>query len=48
MFITHGIPSILQITSVYRFADHVSIKSNSIIIACMAPIVIFTLPFGYG
>ena len=50
MFITHGIPSFYELlrASIYRFADRVSKYSNSIILACMTPTVIFTLPFGNG
>ena len=41
MFIAHGIPSFYELlrTSIYRFADRVSKNSNSIVMACMTPIV---------
>ena len=41
MFVTHGIPSFYELlrNSIYRFADRVSKNSNSIILACMTPIV---------
>ena len=41
MFVTHGIPSFYKLlrTSNYRFADRVSKNSNSILMACMTPIV---------
>ena len=41
MFVAHGIPSFYKLlrTSNYRFADRVSKNSNSILMACMTPIV---------
>ena len=41
MFVAHGILSFYELlcTSIYRFADRVSKNSNSIITACMTPIV---------
>ena len=41
MFVALGIPSFYELlrTSIYRFADRVSKNSNSIIMACMTPIV---------
>ena len=41
MFVTHGIPSFYELlrTSIYKFADRVRKSSNSIITACMTPIV---------
>ena len=46
MFVTHGIPSSYELlcTSIYRFADRVSKNSNSIIMACMTPIVYINSP----
>ena len=46
MFITHGIPSFYELLriSIYRFADRVNKNSNSIIIACMTPIVYIHSP----
>ena len=46
MFVAHGIPSFYELlgTSIYRFADRVSKNSNSIIMACMTPIVYIHSP----
>ena len=46
MFVAHGIPSFYEVlrTSIYRFADRVSKNSNSIIMACMTPIVYIHSP----
>ena len=46
MFVAHGIPSSYELlrTSIYRFADCVSKNSNSIIMACMTPIVYIHSP----
>ena len=46
MFVAHGIPSFRELlrTSIYRFADRVSKNSNSIIMACMTPIVYIHSP----
>ena len=46
MFVAHGISSFYELlrTSIYRFADRVSKNSNSIIIACMTPIVYIHSP----
>ena len=44
--VAHGIPSFYELlrTSIYRFADRVSKNSNSIIMACMTPIVYIHSP----
>ena len=46
MFVAHGIPSFYELlrTSIYRFADRVSKNSNSILMACMTPIVYIHSP----
>ena len=46
MIITHGIPAFYELlrTSIYRFVDRVSKNSNSIIMACMTPIVYIHSP----
>ena len=46
MFVAHGIPSFYELlrTSIYRFADRVSKNLNSIIMACMTPIVYIHSP----
>ena len=46
IFITHSIPTFYELlrTSIYRFADCVSKNSNSIIMACMTPIVYIHSP----
>ena len=46
MFVAHGIPSFYELlrTSIYRFVDRVSKNSNSIIMACMTPIVYIHSP----
>ena len=46
MFITHGIPSFYELlrTSINRFVGRVSKNSNSIIMACMPPIVYIHSP----
>ena len=44
IFITHGIPSFYELlrTSINKFADRVSKNSNSIIMACMTHIVLYS------
>ena len=46
MFVAHGFPSFYELlrTSIYRFADRASKNSNSIIMACMTPIVYIHCP----
>ena len=46
MFIIHGILSFYELlrTSIYRFADSVSKNSNSMIMACMTPIIYIHSP----
>ena len=50
ILVTHGIPSLVELLStiIYRFADRVSKNPNSIIMACVTPIVYITLPFDNG
>ena len=46
IFVAHGIPSFYEVlrTGINRFADRVSKNSNSIIMACMTPIVYIHSP----
>ena len=46
MIVAHGIPSFYELlrTSIYRFADRVSKNLNSIVMACMTPIVYIHSP----
>ena len=46
MFVTHGIPSFFELLRkcVYKFSRRISLSSNSIITACLAPSVFIHSP----
>ena len=46
MFVTHGIPSFFELPRkcVYNFSQRISLSSNSIITACLAPSVFIHSP----
>ena len=43
MFVTHGIPSFFELLRkcIYNFSQRISLSPNSIIVACLAPSVLF-------
>ena len=46
MFVTHGIPSFFELLRkcIYNFSQRISLSSNSIIVACLAPSVFIHSP----
>ena len=46
MFVTHGIPSFFELLRkcIYNFSHQISLSSNSIIMACLAPSVFIPSP----
>ena len=50
MFVKHGIPSFYELLPrcIYNFSQQISLRSNFIIMACMAPTVFFTHPSDNG
>ena len=46
MFVTHGIPSFYELLSkcIYNFSERISSSSNSIIKACLSPIIYIFSP----
>ena len=46
MFVTHGIPSFFELLRkcIYNFSQQISLSSNSIIVACLAPSVFIHSP----
>ena len=50
MFVTHGIPSFFELLRkcIFKFSQRISLSSNSIIVACLAPLYLFTHPSDNG
>ena len=50
MFVTHGIPSFFELLRkcIYNFSQQISLSSNSIIMACLAPSIFIHSPSDNG